>query len=188
MSEHVEKWTDYMNTRRGDFEFRSRTRYAAVAKALFASGLKDGDLIVDVGAGTCQFDHHLRTVEGWQGRYLGVDAVLDGTDLNVWQPMMKADFFVCIEVLEHLVNPERMMRLMTTYADKGVVCTTPNPDAVDVISCDPTHISVVPSQIFTDHGFVPMARSFFGVIDDTIVAVYRRTESELTHAASCGSL
>lgn len=187
MSSHVEKWTHYMHARRGDFEFRSKTRYAAVAAALVDMGLKDGDLIVDVGAGTCQFDHHMRTVEGWCGRYLGVDAVLDGTDLNVWVPKMQADYFVCIEVLEHLEDPERMIRLMHNYATKGVACTTPNPAAVDVLTCDPTHISVVPAEMFEKYGWATWARSFFGVAADTLIAT-RRTKSELTHAAACGSL
>lgn len=185
MDNHHAKWMQYMYDRRGDFEFRSRTRYAAVAAALVDMGLKDGDLIVDVGAGSCQFDHHMRTVEGWCGRYLGVDAVLDGTDLNVWVPKMRADFYVCIETLEHLEDPERMVQLLHNHATKGVVVTTPNPDAVDVLRCDPTHISVCPRSMFEDYGWACWARSFFGVEADTLIATVKGVDRAM--AAVVGS-
>ena len=44
-------------------------------------------------------------------------------------------------------------------------------DAVDVINCDPTHVSIVPAQIFQDQGFTTWARSFFGAPDDTLIAM-----------------
>ncbi len=185
---HVGKWTEYMHSRRGDFDFRSRTRYGAVAAALIDMGLKDGDLIVDVGAGTCQFDHHMRTVEGWSGRYLGIDAVLDGTDLNEWNPKWFADFFVCIEVVEHLLPyaSERLIRTLPYWAQKGVVMTTPNAAAVDVLACDPTHISVAPASLFEQHDYATWAREFFGTPADTLIATSRGRHVMAAKAGSQG--
>jgi hypothetical protein len=166
---HIDKVT-YMESRRGSFEFRSRTRYCAVANMLFTLGLKDGDILVDIGAGSCQFDHYLRTVRGWSGRYLPVDAVVCGSDLNVWKPAMKADFTVCIEVLEHLESPERMVTLMQESTKKGVVATTPNGRVIDVIACDPTHLhSLVPMDFFL-WGFNTETRQFFNKENDSILA------------------
>jgi hypothetical protein len=172
MSQHHEKWMRYMQERRGDYAFRSTTRYRSVACELQAMGLNDSHIIVDVGAGSCQFDHYLRTELGWCGRYLPVDAVLDGTDLETWTPKMPADFFVCIEVLEHLVNPWGLMNAMQDMARIGVVATTPNPATVDVLACDPTHVTPIPATAFWLRGWHVQAESLFGKNGDTLVAHY----------------
>lgn len=163
-------WFEYMYTRRGTFEFRARTRYAAVADKLFELGLKDGDLIVDVGAGTCQFDHYLRTQRGWTGRYLPVDAVVCGTDLETWRPQVRADFHIAIEVIEHVFTWRGLLHAMHKHSRKGTVVTTPNPETVDVIACDPTHISSVSAHDLAVMGFHSQPRQFFGREADTLLA------------------
>lgn len=161
---------EYMKSRRGTFEFRSRTRYAAVAEKLVDLGLDDGDLIVDLGAGTCQFDHYLRTVLGWSGRYLPIDAVVCGTRLEAWVPKYKADFFVAIEVLEHLDFPGMVISRMMAAATKGCVVTTPNSRVVDVIACDPTHKSSLPAKMFDIYGWQYQERQFFATPNDSLLA------------------
>src|SRR4051794_2907957 len=115
------RWEKYLSQRTGTYEFRCR-RYHAVYAQLILNGLKPDDLIVDVGAGMCEFDTYLRSM-GWSGRYLPVDGAIDGTDLNGWGPSTRADFFVAIEVLEHLPQPFLLMSLLSMFAEKAVVIT-----------------------------------------------------------------
>lgn len=169
MTEHYEKWLQYMRDRKGDFEFRSNTRYRAVMLQLLRMGLRDEHLLIDVGAGSCQFGHYL-ALNGWRGRYLPVDAVLDGTDIEMWVPKLPADFMVAIEVVEHLREPEHLLNVMDSHSRHGAVLTTPNPDVVNVIACDPTHVSVVPAWMLENRGWRTEAVQLFGKPGDTIVA------------------
>lgn len=164
----MDKWAAYRDTRRGTYEYRSRTRYSAVLQRLTLMGLRIGDSILDVGAGTCQFGRYLDE-RGWYGKYVPVDAVIDGTDLETWS-CPPADFVVCIEVVEHLKRPERLMRSMLDNARRGVVLTTPNCEAVDVIACDPTHVSIVPPWILETMEFTTERHSWFGVYQDSLLA------------------
>ena len=145
MTSHMEKWTHYRDTRQASYGFRARTRYNAVADQLFSMGLGDSHSLLDVGAGSCQLGRYLQE-RGWDGNYVPVDACLDGTDLETWKaPFPGPDFIACVEVVEHLHRPERLLFEMVQAARRGVVITTPNSEAVDVLTCDPTHVSVVPA-------------------------------------------
>jgi hypothetical protein len=166
---HVEKWTMYMLDRKGDYAFRSATRYRAVADKLFEMGLNDTHVLMDVGAGSCQFMHYLSRERDWTGRYLPVDAVLDGTNLEQWAPVCNVDFTVCIEVIEHLTMPHVMLQKIERATRYGVVATTPNPDVIDVLACDPTHVTSVPSTVFTGLGWSWESTQLFGKPDDTLV-------------------
>ena len=168
-SDHIYKWEAYRDSRVGTYEFRARTRYKAVAECLRGLGLRDGHTVLDVGAGTCQFGRYLRQQE-WAGLYIPVDAVLDGVDLERWPGTRPVDFVVSIEVLEHVKKPERLLTVLTESAARGVVITTPNPEAVDVLKCDPTHVSVVRPEMLASRYFRVERHSWFGVPNDTLLA------------------
>jgi hypothetical protein len=169
------KWETYLGARTGTYEFRCR-RYAAVARKLQEMGLADGDLVVDVGAGRCEFDHFLRTSLGWTGRYLPVDGSLDGTDIERWAPpeTLRPEFFVAIELVEHLHAPHRLMRRMRAHARKGVAVTTPNPETTDVLGMDATHVTPVHFEEFTARGWAAEKCSLFGQPEDSILAYVLR--------------
>lgn len=171
ISEHIKKWESYRDSRKGTYEFRARTRYKAVADALFRMGLADFHSVMDVGAGSCQFGRYLREV-GFRGLYIPVDAVIDGTDLETWTPAQqpRANFVVAIEVIEHVSRPMRLLSALRAAALRGIAITTPNPEAVDVLRCDPTHVSVVSPEDLKFHGMNVVRRSWFGVPDDTLLA------------------
>jgi hypothetical protein len=169
MNPHIEYWETYRDSRAGTYEFRSMTRYRGVAERLAALGFDTYASVMDVGAGTCQFARYLRE-HAWCGPYMPVDAVIDGADLSKWIPSFMADYAVCIETLEHIHNPGRLLGMLRHAARKGIVITTPNPDVVDVLRCDPTHVSVITPGFLESQGYVVTARSFFGVPNDTLVA------------------
>jgi 2-polyprenyl-3-methyl-5-hydroxy-6-metoxy-1,4-benzoquinol methylase len=171
----MDKWTAYRDSRRGSYEYRSRTRYNAVLDRLMRLGLRVGDSIIDVGAGTCQFGRYLHEC-GWSGEYTPVDAVIDGTDLERWTAP-PADFIVCIEVVEHLHHHGALINTMVQAARRGVVLTTPNSEAVDVIACDPTHVSVVPAWALEVVGFTVERHSWFGVPQDSLLAWRRHVNA-----------
>lgn len=166
----VAKWITYRDTRQGTYEFRSRTRYKAVADRLFRLGLNSSHSIIDVGAGSMQFGQHMLERQ-WSGKYIPVDAVIDGTNLETWKaPFPGPDFIVCIEVVEHLQQPNRLLFEMVQAARRGVVLTTPNSEAVNVLTCDPTHVSVVPAADLERDGFTVERHSWFGVENDSLLA------------------
>ena len=166
--DHIEKWEQYRDARRGTYEFRARTRYKAVADRLFALGLDDKHSVMDVGAGSCQLGRYLRA-RGWRGLYIPVDAVLDGVDLETWEPHRGvADFVVSLEVVEHITIPHRLIGGMVRAAREAVVLTTPNCEAVDVLTCDPTHVSVIRATEL-EPDFTVERHSWFGVPNDTLM-------------------
>lgn len=174
MNEHDRrrKWLAYLAERKGTYEYRT-LRYAAVYDRLLALGLQPGDLIVDVGAGMCDFDRYIRTTRNFDGRYWPIDGAIDGVDLNVWYPRISADFFVSIETLEHLRDPGRIMFMLNQFARKGCVITTPCADKVDVFSMDNTHISPLNWKFFAEHGWEFDHVSVFphlGIKGETILA------------------
>src|ERR1041385_2475220 len=91
---------NYIESRKSCFEFRA-IRYEAVREMLCTFGLNDSHTIIDIGAGDGEFGKYLRNC-GFKGKYIPVDGMLDGTDLNYWTPSQQAEFFVAIEVIEHL--------------------------------------------------------------------------------------
>lgn len=169
MSAHIEKWERYRDSRLGTYEFRARTRYRDVADCLRSLGLNNQHTVLDVGAGSCQFGRFLRE-QNFQGTYIPVDAVIDGTDLETWYPPKRVDFIVCIETLEHLSDPLRLLRSLIRAARLGVVITTPNPDVVDAINCDPTHLTSLSSYDLKRMLLTVETHSWFGTPKDSLLA------------------
>lgn len=159
----------YLASRQGSYEFRCQ-RYKGVADRLYNLRLWDWDAIADIGAGDGQFRHYMISSRRWKGNYFPVDGSIDGTNLEEWVPPQRYQFMVAIEVLEHLHNYERMMDIMERFSIFGAVATVPNPEVVDVLGCDPTHVSVIPQVTFVERGWSVTCESFFGVPKDTIVA------------------
>lgn len=133
-------------------------RYRAVHEKMHL-GIRD--TVCDVGSGTGEFEMFLRD-QGWLGAYTPVDGSIDGTDLDAWVPHTNFDWIVSIEVLEHLVDPFRMMRLMDYHSVRGCVATTPNTDVVDTEGMDPTHISPLYRVDFIMKNWQWDTRSLFG--------------------------
>lgn len=117
--------------------------YDVTWQILRRGGVTDRDLIVDVGCGDQGLDIYLRRLAAFRGQYLGLDGSIQGIDLNFWEPPHRADWFVALEVIEHLEKPAHIIRRMLRYADKGVIISTPNADVVDVLAVDPTHVTPV---------------------------------------------
>lgn len=151
-----------------------RARYDAAADRLFSARLSNADIVVDVGAGGTELDVCLRVDWGWRGRYVPVDAWLDGVDLNRWTPPRRFDWFTALEVLEHLETPERLVRALQRYATKGVVVTTPNPQVWDVLAMDPTHVSPISRATLEEWGFQTGLLTFYGKYQDGIVGWWTR--------------
>lgn len=165
LRDHARK---YLANRRNTYDRRIR-RFAVVAEALKAHvGLDHNDVLYDIGAGHCQFDYFLRE-EGWHGAYVPVDASIDGVDLNAWTPPPHPpDAYVLMEVVEHLVEPLELLAKLEAL--KGIVLTTPNHGAVDVMGCDEDHRSIVTADQLIALGFTVTAEQFFGTPRDTLVA------------------
>jgi hypothetical protein len=167
-----------MDDRTGKYEYRA-VRYRAAIDWMYANGLDDSMTVVDVGAGMTEFDYTLRAEYNWRGRYIPVDGGIDGTDLNVWTPPREAHFFVALELIEHLVNWERLVDGMKTAAMRGVVMSTPDPRTTDVIGMDPTHVREVwPGQLEA-MGFDVEPSLFYGGVFsegklDSLFATWRK--------------
>src|ERR1700751_3778570 len=97
----IEDADQYLNSRTGCYDYRS-VRYQAAADVMVSKNLNDGDTVYDIGAGWTEFDYTLRHDYNWKGRYIPVDAGIDGTDLEHWIPPRQAEFAVALEVIEHL--------------------------------------------------------------------------------------
>ena len=150
------RWQTYLRETSTYGRYEDRVpEYRIVAQALFNMGLGDDMLVVDVGAGTCDFDAYLRTAERWRGQYLPVDGAIDGTNLEGWEPWLglEPDYVVCIETIEHVLNPTRLLNAILGMPARGFVITTPNADVVDVLAVDPTHRSALTKAWFEEHGF-----------------------------------
>lgn len=168
---------EYLAERKGRMEYRF-LRYAAVSDELFARGLSDSSLLMDVGAGMCDFDFYLRTVRGWKGRYLPVDASIDGVDIGTlaWFPP-SADFITAIEVVEHLTDPWAFVGKLKMAAGVAVALTTPNTDVLGeqaVRDMDRTHVTPIYAEQLTRHGFRVEPWGFFGTPEDSLLAVWGR--------------
>lgn len=155
-----DKWDNYRKTRKGDYAFRSRTRYNGVFGTLQNMGLEDGHGILDLGAGDCHFGQYCFQ-RGWRGSYTPVDATIGGHDLEYWAANGRWKWVVAIEVAEHLVDPLRFIREATKAARLGIVITTPNPRVVDVLKCDPTHVSVITTEQLHALHFAVTEQSYF---------------------------
>lgn len=135
-------------------------------------GLSHEDTVVDFGAGWTEFDFCLRKEFDWRGRYIPVDGGIDGTDLNEWTPKRKAEWFVGLEILEHLSDPFALVQRIKPYATKGILVSTPNPDTTDVLGMDPTHVTPITfGELATEFSRV-YRTTFYGQEDDSLFAVW----------------
>ncbi|MFE0777803.1 methyltransferase domain-containing protein [Streptomyces sp. NPDC058861] len=155
------------------------TRYRLAADRLATGGLSDRHSIADIGAGHTELDVCLRTEHGWRGRYLPVDRWTGTADLDTWEPPMRFDWMACLEVIEHLHDPARLVRVLQDSADHGVVITTPNPDVVDVLALDPTHITPVSREDLAGLGFYTSTHNLYGTDNDGICALWYRAGNDL---------
>lgn len=153
-------WERYLNERTGTYDFRCR-RYSAVFEVLVNLGLQAHDSVCDVGCGRQEFARFLHE-QGWRGEYLPVDGSIDGTDLDVWEPRCRTDWLVAIEVVEHVYRPDRLITAMTDGAAKGITLTTPNPETVDVLAIDRTHVSVIWPSDLESNGLEWKRATLFG--------------------------
>lgn len=153
-------WSNYLQETPTYGTYENRIpEYMLAYQTLVGLGLQDDHLIVDVGAGSCDMDHYLRTGAGWRGKYLPVDGATHGIDFNerlpyTYLPNSHADYYVSLETLEHVYDPERVVRAMQQRARKGVVVTTPNPEVVDVMAVDPTHVISIWPSMLEEWGFI----------------------------------
>jgi hypothetical protein len=97
-----------------------------------------------------------------------VDAGIDGTNLDWWVPPRRADFFVALELLEHLEKPLVLLQSMVAFADRGVVVSVPNPEKTDVLGMDPTHRTVVTRGDLEHFGLTVIPKSFYGQPGDSL--------------------
>lgn len=175
-------WLAYLAQRKGTYEYRC-LRYAAVYEILLILGLQSGDLIVDVGAGMCDFDRYIRSVRGFDGRYLPIDGAIQGFDLNTWRPSLRADFYICLETLEHLTDPLLLAWKLRMHSSKGTVITTPNTDALGdetVRSLDATHCTPLRASQLHAVGYTTEICDLFphmGIPDCSIIGYASSTSS-----------
>lgn len=163
---------DYLNARTGCYEWRCH-RYDAAIDAMINLGLIDVmPLIVDVGAGRQEFRARL-VQRNISAAYIAHDAAIDGIDFD--DPSYEVgncDFVVCLEVLEHLINPRSLMDRMITAADKAVIVSTPNPATTDVLGMDTTHQTPITRSMLERKGFYVQERSFYGQPADSLFGVW----------------
>jgi len=159
-------------TAQGPWVARSR-RYRAASLALNHMGFQNGDLVVDVGAGMCDFAAFMYT-EGYRFRYVPIDGSISGIDLESdILTLLHADWYVCIETIEHMADPWMLADFMQGYADKGMVITTPNAAVTNVLELDPTHKCGLTLDDFYDHGYLANTESIH-YDQDTILATWQR--------------
>ena len=173
--EHIKACNDYIATRKGNYAQRS-VRYIKALRTMQLYGLNNDDTVCDVGAGATEFDICLRISGLWMGRYWPVDGGLDGVDLEEWKSPQKAEWFVALEVLEHMKYPWTLLRELMYNATRGVILSTPNPRTTDVMGMDDTHKSVLDSEYLLALGFVVSEEKFYGTVADSLFAYWIREE------------
>lgn len=170
--QHIGACDSYLNNRTGKYAWR-RVRYLRALTAMQAVGLDHSHTVLDVGAGFTELDYCLRADGQWRGRYVPVDGSIDGTDLDQWTPPRDADFFVALELLEHLHNPARLVAAMQKRCRLGIVISTPNPLTTDVLGMDATHMTPIFADDLNRWGFQHIEPiSFYGKPDDSLFAVW----------------
>ncbi len=174
--EMIQQCDNYLDSRTGCYDYRKVRYTAAWLKMRDTLGLEDSDTLYDIGAGWTELDYCLRSTGDWRGRYIPIDGGIDGTDLEEWMPPRTAEWFVALELIEHLERPEPLLRLMKTFAKKGVILSTPNPYTTDVLGMDETHKTVIWPQYLQNSGFEVEARSFYGKPNDSLFAWWIKHE------------
>lgn len=162
-NDNIDRADEYLNSRTGHYEQRA-VRYRHAANILVKNGLSDDDTLIDLGAGMTEFDFCLRAEFDWRGRYIPVDAGIDGTDLDSpeWVPPRKAEWFVGLEIIEHLYAPYLLVDDLKAYATKGILFSTPNPRTTDVFGMDPTHVSAISKRMMERRGFAVREETLYG--------------------------
>lgn len=137
----------------GPEHYHDRVQMYAWAYATLRSlGLAHGDIVLDLGAGYCDFDMYLRQ-QGWFGRYVPLDACIDpALDLETWTPPYEAQWIVALDVLEHLHEWRRLVGYAVEYATKGVVVSTADAATIDVLAMHPSHVSALRAVDLADAG------------------------------------
>jgi len=163
----------YQDSRRSTYEFRC-LRYDAVIDAMIEMGLEPFDHVLDVGCGRGEMETRLKE-RGFNGcLWEGIDGSIDGVNLNTWTPDERYDFIIAIEFLEHIHNPFMHLMMYRLFANKGVVITTPNPRTVDVLACDPTHVSVVTPDLLEFAKYEHSEVSLFAKPADSLLGWYAK--------------
>lgn len=162
---------EYLASRTGCYKWRCERYRAAVDVIEREHDHATHCTVFDVGAGATEFGRFLWE-RGYSGRYFPVDACIDGVDLNEWVPQRTADWFVCLEVIEHVWDPVRLLRAMQNAALRGVIVSTPNPATTDVLGMDKTHVTPVSHAVLSSLAFDVEPRSFYGKPDDSLFGVW----------------
>ncbi|MGW2371728.1 hypothetical protein [Kitasatospora sp. NPDC001683] len=149
-------------------------RYEVAADRLMTGGLSDRHALADVGAGHTELDVCLRTVHRWRGRYVPWDRWTGDVDLETWVPPVRWEWVAALEVLEHLQDPFRLLLDLMASATLGVVVTTPNPEVVDVLAMDPTHVTPITREQLATAGLYTSLHNLYGAEDDGICGVWYR--------------
>lgn len=152
---------DYLNERTGKYEYRA-IRYRKAIDWMVENGLNDSHTIVDVGAGWTELDYCLRKEYDWKGRYIPIDGGISDVDLNNWTPERPVDFFVALEIIEHIYKPIELLNRMKPYARKGIIVSTPNPNTVDVLAMDDTHVIEVHRKMLEEQDFIVADELLYG--------------------------
>lgn len=151
----------YLSERTGKYGWRA-VRYRAACDWMQSRGLDHPMTVTDLGAGWTEFDYCLRAEYGFRGRYIPIDGGIDGTDLTHWTPPRSSDFYVGLEIIEHLHNWKDLVAKLQIVATRGIVLSTPNPETTDVLAMDPTHVTEVSRQDLESMGFEVSERTFYG--------------------------
>lgn len=175
-AERIQAADEYLAARTGHYTLRCE-RYDAALEAMHTLGLSDECTVFDVGSGWGEFAARMHG-HGVHARYIPVDAGIDGTDLDHWTPPRHADFFVALELLEHLNRPQRLITEMKRYARRGVIVSTPNPRTTDVLGMDATHLTSITAVSLEMQGLKVREESFYGREADSLFAVWRRSMSD----------
>lgn len=167
----IQDCDQYLGERTGCYEYR-RERYAPTVREMQRIGLSDSDTVYDIGAGMTEFDYCLRTEGNFKGRYIPVDGCIDGVNLESWYPPRHAEFFVALELLEHLTYPGELVLEMIKACRKGIIISTPNPMTTDVLGMDRTHKTAITTEMLEEWGFTWSVKSFYGKEADSLFGVW----------------
>lgn len=171
MSQFQQFCNEYLDARTGNYNWRS-IRYKRAVMAMSHLGLNNDSVVFDVGAGRTEFDHTLRTMADFKGTYVPVDGAIDGTQLDLWVPPRDADFFVALEILEHLHQPMRLVGEMMMRCKKAIIVSTPNPRTTDVLGMDMTHLTPITGEMLYAAGFLVNEDSFYGKDADSLFGIW----------------